>query len=195
MVLGPSGFVSYRLRGAGRWGVSGVSCNPYFAEVKHISRVGGSVFCGIGAWPVCLGDSPTPSAAAPDSACMRCDASPPAPAHDSLLLYSAPTPASRPPPTAPLTGPLRLLCLLEGEISSELEASTCEPQQRWCAPCYGHPAFASTSCWGSRVLLCCRLSSPLLQHWALTGGSLFIHNQRESAAVCYCNNRPGMSRL
>lgn len=119
----------------------------------------------------------------------------PLPAHDSLLLYSAPTPASRPPPTAPLTGPLRLPCLLEGEISSELEAYTCEPQQRWCAPCYGHPAFASTSCWGSRVLLGCRLSSPLPQHWALTGGSLFIHNQRESAAVCYCNNRPGMSRL
>lgn len=32
-------------------------------------------------------------------------------------------------------------------------------------------------------------------HWALTGGSLFIHNQRESAAVCYCNSRPQMSRL
>lgn len=109
MVLGPLGLVSHPLRGAGRWGVSGVSCNPYFAEVKHISRVGGSVFCGIGAWPVCLGDSPTPSAAAPDSAC---DASPPA--HDSLLLYSAPTSASRPPPTALLTGPPRLPCLLEG---------------------------------------------------------------------------------
>lgn len=37
-------------------------------------------------------------------------------AHDSLLLYSASTPASRLPPTPLLTGPPRLLCLLEGEL-------------------------------------------------------------------------------
>lgn len=42
-----------------------------------------------------------------------------------------------------------------------------------------------------------RLSSSLLPgmgHWALTSGSLFIRNQRESA-VCYCNNRPKMNQL
>lgn len=72
MALGPLGLVSHLLCRAGRGGVSGVSCNLYFAEVKHISWVGGSVFCGIGAWPVCLGDSPTPSADAPDSAPAIC---------------------------------------------------------------------------------------------------------------------------
>lgn len=112
MALGPLGLVSHLLCRAGRGGVSGVSCNLYFAEVKHISWVGGSVFCGIGAWPVCLGDSPTPSADAPDSAC---DLSPPA--HDSSILYSASTGASRPPPTPLLMGPPSLLCLWEGEIS------------------------------------------------------------------------------
>lgn len=108
--LGPLGCISHLLCRAGRWGVSGVSCNLYFAEVKHISGVGGSVFCGIGgAWPVCLGDSPTPSPDAPDSAC---DLSPPC----RLLLHPFTQPLPEPPAPLPRLSS-RLLCLREGDLS------------------------------------------------------------------------------
>lgn len=123
---------------------------------------------------LCLGDSPTPSTDAPDSAC---DLS--APAHDSSILYSASAEASRPPPTPLLVGPPRLLCLREGDISQIIRtgsllhmlATKILVRAKLHVPIFcihillGHPGAS-----GSQVPQSFPLW-PSIDHWALTSGS------------------------
>lgn len=123
---------------------------------------------------LCLGDSPTPSTDAPDSAC---DLS--APAHDSSILYSASAEASRPPPTPLLVGPPRLLCLREGDISQIIRtgsllhmlATKILVRAKLHVPIFCiHILLGHLGASGSQVPQSFPLW-PSIDHWALTSGS------------------------
>lgn len=76
------------------------------------------------------------------------------PAHDSLILYSASTGASRPPPTPLLSGPPRRPCLQEGDVSQIIRTGSLlcmlATEMLVCAKRLV-PVFPATSFWDIQV--------------------------------------------